>query len=156
MAELRWIPDQPYSERIPFNTRANVGEVLPEPPTPLAWDISFANGGTTTGWYDCATERFGLSTRFEWLGDEDGFAGWNAGDDTGDTTDVFSLTGTADYALTNSLMLRGEVRWDTVRGTGGEEQGEAEFFGRGDAHNGDSINLKRDQVTAGVEIVYEF
>jgi hypothetical protein len=96
------------------------------------------------------TERFGLSSRFEWLGDKRGYAGWNAGGDYEDTTDVFSLTSTADYAITNNLMIRGEVRWDTTRGDNNAGQGEAEFYGRPDG------NLKRNQVTTGMELVYEF
>lgn len=40
----RWIADNPRSERLPFWTRANVGEVLPEPPSPLGWDLVWEDG----------------------------------------------------------------------------------------------------------------
>ena len=52
MAELRWIEDNNFDPKYPLWTRANVGEVLPEPPTPLGWDLVF-EGGTTLGWRDC-------------------------------------------------------------------------------------------------------
>jgi pyruvate,water dikinase len=56
---VRWIEDNPPSERLPFWTRANVGEVLPEPPSPLGWDIVWENG-TLAGWRDCSVNRLGL------------------------------------------------------------------------------------------------
>ena len=58
MAVDRWIEDNELSEKWPFWTRANVGEVLPEPPSPLGWDMVWENG-TLSGWYDCAVERLG-------------------------------------------------------------------------------------------------
>ena len=57
---MRWIEDAPYRPRTPFWTRANVGEVLPLPPTPAGWDLVFANEGTVAGWRDCAVERLGF------------------------------------------------------------------------------------------------
>ena len=58
MADVRWIADNELTEKWPFWTRANVGEVLPEPPSPLGWDLVW-EGGTLPGWYDCAVERLG-------------------------------------------------------------------------------------------------
>ncbi len=60
MTSVRWIPDQPYREHAPFLTRANVGEVLPEPPSPAGWDLVFGKGGTVAGWRDCAINRLGV------------------------------------------------------------------------------------------------
>lgn len=57
---VRWIEDNEPSERYPLWTRANVGEVLPEPPTPLAWDLVWENG-TLPGWRDCAVNRIGMN-----------------------------------------------------------------------------------------------
>ncbi len=54
----RWIADNELGERYPFWTRANVGEVLPEPPSPLGWDMVWENG-VLSGWYDCAINRLG-------------------------------------------------------------------------------------------------
>ena len=58
MTDVRWITDNELSDQWPFWTRANVGEVLPEPPSPLGWELVWTNG-TLKGWYDCATERMG-------------------------------------------------------------------------------------------------
>ncbi len=60
MSKFRWIEDQPVSEKAPFLTRANVGEVIPEPPSPLGWDLVWAKGGAVRGWRDCAVNRFGI------------------------------------------------------------------------------------------------
>lgn len=57
---LRWIEDNQPSERLPFWTRANVGEVLPEPPSPLGWDIVWEHG-VLPGWRDCAVNRLGFA-----------------------------------------------------------------------------------------------
>ncbi len=58
MADVRWIADNELTEKWPFWTRANVGEVLPQPPSPLGWDLVWENG-TLAGWYDCAVNRLG-------------------------------------------------------------------------------------------------
>ena len=57
-SEVRWIPDNTLSDRWPFWTRANVGEVLPDPPSPLLWDLVW-EPGVLKGFYDCAVQRFG-------------------------------------------------------------------------------------------------
>lgn len=57
---LRWIEDHPYGPKTPFWTRANAGEVLPIPPTPAAWDLTWANGGAVAGWRRCAVDRLGV------------------------------------------------------------------------------------------------
>lgn len=54
-----WIDDNVITEKAQFWTRANVGEVLPEPPSPLAWDLVWETG-TMLGWRDCAINRFGF------------------------------------------------------------------------------------------------
>ena len=55
----RWIDDNVYSPARGFWTRANVGEVLPDPPSPLGWDLVF-EGGTILGWRDCMVNRLGI------------------------------------------------------------------------------------------------
>jgi rifampicin phosphotransferase len=60
MAGLRWIKDHPFREKWPFLTRANVGEVIPEPPSPAGWELVWDLGGCMKGWRDCATNRFGI------------------------------------------------------------------------------------------------
>ena len=44
MTETRWIPDRTFNPKTPFWTRANVGEVIPEPPSPAGWDLVFGSG----------------------------------------------------------------------------------------------------------------
>ncbi len=60
MDNVRWIEDAPYNPKASFWTRANVGEVLPEPPSPAGWELVFSNGGTVRGWRDCAVNRLGI------------------------------------------------------------------------------------------------
>ncbi len=45
----RWITDWDRSERMPFYTRANAGEVLPDPASPLGWTLVFEKG-LLPGW----------------------------------------------------------------------------------------------------------
>ncbi len=47
----RWITDVAPSQRYPFYTRANAGEVLPDPASPLAWSLVWAHG-VNEGWRD--------------------------------------------------------------------------------------------------------
>lgn len=56
---MRWIEDNRWDPKYPLWTRANVGEVLPQPPSPLGWDMVF-EGGTILGWRDCMTNRLGI------------------------------------------------------------------------------------------------
>jgi len=49
--EDRWITDWPVSERWPHYTRANAGEVLPDPASPLGQQFSWENG-MILGWRD--------------------------------------------------------------------------------------------------------
>ena len=57
--DMRWIVDNEYHERFPFWTRANVSEVLPDPPTPLGWDLVW-EGACVAGWRDLFIERLGM------------------------------------------------------------------------------------------------
>ncbi|MGZ4764024.1 MAG: PEP-utilizing enzyme [Ilumatobacteraceae bacterium] len=59
MATVRWIDDNVYDTKFGFWSRANVGEVLPDPPSPLGWDMVF-EGGTVLGWRDCMVNRLGV------------------------------------------------------------------------------------------------
>ncbi len=47
----RWLTDLPFSERYPFYTRANAGEVLPHPVSPLGFSTTWRHG-TMLGWHD--------------------------------------------------------------------------------------------------------
>jgi len=45
-----WIVDWTRNERLPYYTRANAGEVLPDPASPLGWSLVFEEG-LLPGWY---------------------------------------------------------------------------------------------------------
>lgn len=45
----RWITDSQRWDRLPYYTRANAGEVLPDPCSPLGWSLVFEQG-LLTGW----------------------------------------------------------------------------------------------------------
>jgi hypothetical protein len=45
----RWLTDWQRSPRMPFYTRANAGEVLPDPASPLGWTLVFEKG-LLPGW----------------------------------------------------------------------------------------------------------
>jgi len=45
-----WIVDWTRNERLPYYTRANAGEVLPDPASPLGWSLVFEKG-LLPGWY---------------------------------------------------------------------------------------------------------
>jgi pyruvate,water dikinase len=51
MVADRWITDRTPSARHPVYTRANAGEVLPDPASPLAWTLVW-EPGVVMGWYD--------------------------------------------------------------------------------------------------------
>ncbi|MBW2290000.1 MAG: porin [Deltaproteobacteria bacterium] len=147
---LTWDPNEKTSTWLNFDYGwRQLSKTRPEDDTQHGYGVAVA------GRY-AVTERLGLSSRFEWLADKNGFAGWVNATDEDEETDVFSLTGTADYALTNNLMVRAEVRWDTIRKKGVSDD---EFWDRGTDEGGPgpgNRKLKRDQVTTGVELVYEF
>ena len=99
--------------------------------SPIGGSVSMANATPPidTGWQnrsgsDGATGNFGNPSNSE----------------------IYSLTGTVDYALTSNLMVRAEVRYDDISKDNGSDD---EFWDSAD-------DWKPEQVTAGVEIVYEF
>jgi hypothetical protein len=105
-------------------------------------------GFATAGRYSL-TEKLGLAGRAEWL--QLGADGIND-----DDMQLFGLTGTLDYLLTQNLMVRGEVRWD--QRTGGDignlffESGGAT---RGVPGGGQEVS-KQNQVVIGAEVIYTF
>lgn len=56
---VRWIKENEFEPRFQFWTRANVSEVLPEPPTPLGWDLVWEHT-CVDGWRDLFIQRFGF------------------------------------------------------------------------------------------------
>jgi hypothetical protein len=60
-----------------------------------------------------------------------------------------SLTGTMDYSLTEQLMVRGEVRYDQADVNRASDK---IFFADGN----ETRDFENDQITAGVEVIYNF
>jgi rifampicin phosphotransferase len=56
----RWIRDNEFEPRLQFWTRANVSEVLPEPVTPLGWDVVWENT-SLAGWRDLFLQDLGIA-----------------------------------------------------------------------------------------------
>jgi phosphohistidine swiveling domain-containing protein len=54
----RWITDWDVNPRYPLFTRANAGEVLPDPASPLAWTLVW-EPGCLQGWRDAAVIGYG-------------------------------------------------------------------------------------------------
>ena len=51
--EDKWIIDWPVSKRFPHYTRANAGEVMSDPVSPLSWTLGWENAmvlGLRDGW----------------------------------------------------------------------------------------------------------
>jgi rifampicin phosphotransferase len=60
MVGKRWITDWEINPKFPLFTRANAGEVLPEPCSPLGWTLVFEPPGTLAGWRDSAVLDYAL------------------------------------------------------------------------------------------------
>jgi pyruvate,water dikinase len=56
---VRWIRENEFDPRLAFWTRANISEVLPEPPSPLGFDSVF-EGACVSGWRDVLIHRLGM------------------------------------------------------------------------------------------------
>ncbi len=61
-----WIVDWQRHDRLPYYTRANAGEVLPDPASPLGWSLVFEEG-LLPGWYRGFVE-FGIYGADEFSG----------------------------------------------------------------------------------------
>jgi rifampicin phosphotransferase len=54
-----WITDWPIDQTFPLLTRANAGEVLPDPCSPLGWTLTWEPPGMLAGWRDSAVLDYG-------------------------------------------------------------------------------------------------
>lgn len=99
------------------------------------------------------TDRTSVAVRGEWAGDDGGYLGFLGWNDEGafapTDVDLWSLTGTLEYRLTDQLRLRGEVRWDRIHK---DDADDGEFLRDSHVLRG----LDDDQVTLGIELVYGF
>lgn len=93
------------------------------------------------------TQRTGVALRGEWV---------DLDFDRGGDFEVWGLTSTVDYKLTEKLMVRGEVRYDNVS-DGGSPFVDSGSFCAGAAYSSGCADINDDdQVTAGVEVIYSF
>jgi hypothetical protein len=120
----------------------------------LNFDYKWGNGfgaGDPKGWGIALAgrwafaENWGFALRTEFLQDENGLFGLGA-----EENDVFGVTGTLDYSITDNLVVKAEARYDLVDKHGGEP--DEEFI---DDERPAGFTRK-DQVVGGLELVYKF
>jgi hypothetical protein len=120
---------------------------------PFAPDDDFTAWGVATAGRFAITDKLGFALRGEVLIDKDsfftglGFPGAVTPAGYLSETQLWSLTGTVDYALTDQLKVRTELRYDLARSDDGEED---VFIGD------DAEDPQDDQLVAGVEVIYSF
>lgn len=73
----RWITDWAPSKRFPLYTRANSGEIVPKPISPIGWDLVWG-GGVAHGWAD-GSVRFGNFGQDETNSDQPDYVGCMGG-----------------------------------------------------------------------------
>jgi hypothetical protein len=105
---LRWNPSDDFSAYV------NADYIDSENSEPLDDTVltgEFDGYGVAAAGRLALSERLGVALRAEWANlDFDG-----AGAASDQELEVWGLTGTVDYDLTNRLRLRGELRYDNVR-----------------------------------------
>lgn len=121
-------------------------------------DGDFTAWGVASAGRFAITDKLGFALRGEYLKDADSFftalglagaTGDFGGIAVGDETEIWSLTGTLDYALTDQLKVRTELRYDLADAEDGDSD---VFFGQ---HPEDG-EFQDDQLVAGVEVIYSF
>lgn len=113
------------------------------------WDDNKHNNGTPEGWgiamggRYAVTERWGAALRGEYVADDREYFGFV------DDARIWSVTGTVDFAVTDQLTLKGEVRYDQGRIVKNDDL----------LYVGSSFDNKwtdDDQTMVGAELVYRF
>lgn len=90
------------------------------------------------------TERFETTLRMDYVADENDFFGLG-----GDDGEIYSVTFTGGYNLTDNLKVRGEVRYDNAA----VHDGFSDVF----VSDGDRVVFgDNDQLLAGVDVTYSF
>jgi hypothetical protein len=100
------------------------------------------HGVSVAGRY-AITEKLGAAVRAEYVKVDKGFL-------FSDDGTLWGLTGTVDYALTDHLTVRGEIRWDQGSLTGAPNDLFISDSGQGYVYTED------DQAVIGVEAIYRF
>lgn len=135
-------------------------------------DYLWVQGSATHAWGVAAagrmavSDRMGVSLRAEYLADHSNGLGFGTGGDNNIDIgaipkcaspgffecdgEIYSITGTVDYALADNLILKGEVRFDQARQKGLEQ------FPVRKGLNDSPPNLRRNQVLLGAQLSYVF
>ena len=98
--------------------------------------------GVAVGGRYAITDRMGAALRAEYVWD------YHAGFGFEDDADLYSLTSTVDYAITEQLMFRGEVRYDNGR----IHTAPDDLF----IDDGSNMWDQDDQILVGAELIYKF
>jgi hypothetical protein len=101
-----------------------------------------AGYGVAVGGRYAFTERLGGALRAEWVTDTREFYGFE------NDADLYSITSTVDYAITEQLMLRGEVRYDNGRIS---KRSDNLFI-----NDNSTPYDEDDQILVGAELIYKF
>ena len=116
-----------------------------------SWSDSQREGGSGTkpaaygfaiGGRYALTERLGAALRAEYVADDRTYFGF------ADEADLWSITATVDYAITEQLMFRGEVRHDN----GQIDKGPDDLF----IDDGRNMWDNASQTLVGAELIYKF
>ena len=103
------------------------------------------------------TDRLGFALRLEYLGDDDGLmtettCGGPAV--AGCDLEMFGITTTLDYALTDDLVVKAEFRWDDVLD---HSRSDSQFLkGSATADTIDADYTHSDNFLTGIELTYQF
>jgi hypothetical protein len=148
-----------YREIDLSQTKTKINATTGQFPSTFGSDAA-AWGVAAAGRY-ALNEKLGMALRAEYLSDEDGFftglaflgaatcSGGVPCGVPGRQVELMSLTGTMDYSLTEQLMVRGEVRYDQADVNRASDK---IFFADGN----ETRDFENDQITAGVEVIYNF
>ena len=119
---------------------------------PNAWGVSLAS---RYAW----TERFGTALRYDFV-DDDGFVfGCSGAQPAGNTEtecQIHTVTLTTDFALTEALTLKGEVRYDVADLHDNSDDVFFDDDSNGVGGMGFAPTRGNDQVLVGVEAIYQF
>ena len=128
-------PTESFSWYVNYDYTWNDGE------NALSGGGADAQGISVAGRY-AINDRMGAALRVEYLTARDGFL-------LPENVQMWGLTGTIDYALTEQLTVKGELRWD--QGTIDQLSDDLYL----ENHSGVSFT-EDDQVVIGVEAIYRF
>jgi hypothetical protein len=154
---VRWDPFDWFSWYVNGNYRETDVEQLGGIDAPNG---DFTAWGVSTAGRFAITDKLGFALRGEYTKDADSF--YSAlpftgatvvmpirdftGVALGDETEIWGLTGTLDYALTDQLKVRTELRYDLAD----VEDGDSDVF------IDEDDDSQEDQLVAGVEVIYSF